>query len=326
MAACTVAIPVFNQRDFIAQAVRSALDQDIPGLEIIVVDNCSSDGTWDVLQRFKSDGVKLHRNAANIGLFGNFNRCLELSNSKYLRLLSADDRLPPRCLGQEVAVLEKHPQAVMLSSRGEFIDPSGSPLGVFAADFPCGVYEGPKVPGQWLNYYAHYRRNPLNYPSGILIRADRLHNRVRFDERFLTAGDIEFYFRALQHGDLVIADTLGSYVTRHESQTHIGPNLDGTAIKEQLSLLDAFGGQAGDPVSREQLRTQFGGMCLGLAIYRYWSGSTRDSARVHFRLARTLASGWMNAIVGLTKIVACRICGSLLGRRAPHVPVPAHPL
>jgi hypothetical protein len=177
-----------------------------------------------------------------------------------------------------------------------------------------------------LQYYAHYRRNPLNYPSGVLIRADRLRNRVRFDERFLTAGDIEFYFRALQHGDLVVVDTLGSYVTRHASQTHVGPNLDGSAIKEQLLLLDAFGSQVGNAVLCERLRPQFGGMCLGLGIYRFWSSSTRDSARIHLRLARTLASGWLNATAGLAKIVACRIFGSLLGRRAPYVPAPARPL
>ena len=222
--------------------------------------------------------------------------------------------------------MEAHPEAVMLSTRGQFVGPSGQQLGEFAADFASGVYEGSKVPAQWLQFYAYYRRNPLNYPSGVLIRAERLRNKVRFNERFATAGDIDFYFRVLRHGDLLVSDTLGSYVTRHASQSHIGPNLDGTAIKEQLSLLDDFGGQLGDAALRERLRRQFGGMCLGLAIHRFWSSATRGSAHIHIRLARELAAGWMGALSGLSKMVACRVAGAVVGHAAPYVPRPAGPL
>ena len=325
MAACTVAIPVFNQRDFIVQAVRSALEQDITGLEIIVVDNCSTDGTWELLQRVAADGVMLRRNPANIGLFGNFNRCLELSTSTYVRLLCADDRLPPSCLGREIALMDAHPEAVMLSTKGRFVAATGARLGEIAGNFPPGIYHGPSVPGQWLRYYAHYRRNPLNYPSGVLLRADRLRGKARFNERLATAGDIDFYFRVLRHGDLIVSDTLGAYVTRHTMQTHIGPNLDGTAIREQLALIEEFGGDPGDDMARERLRRQLAGMCLGLAIHRSLAGRTRSSARIHFQLARKLAAGWPGAIGGLAKIAACRIAGVLLGRRAPFVPAPARP-
>ena len=272
------------------------------------------------------DGVKLHRNPVNIGLFGNFNRCLELSSTPYLRILSADDRLPPRCLGLEVARMDAHPESVMLSTKGRFVDPAGAGMGEFAAEFPPGVYEGMSVPGQWLNYYGHHRRNPLNYPSGVLLRAGAFRGKVKFNERLATGGDIDFYFRVLAHGDLIVSNDLGAYVTRHDAQTHIGPNLDGTAVREQLSLIEEFGGAPGDAAARERLRRQFGSMCLGLALHRSLSGDTRESARIHFRLARMLATGWVAAVAGLVKIAACRLSGGLLGHRAPFVPAPARPL
>lgn len=326
MAACTVAIPVFNQKEFIAGAVRSALDQNDAAAEVVVVDNHSTDGTWEVLQDFKARGVKLHRNARNIGLFANFNRCLELASSPFLRLLSADDRLPPHCLGPEISLMERHPACVLLSSAGQFVEPSGRRLAMFAADFPPGVYDGRSVPGQWLRYYVHHRRNPLNYPSGVLLRVASLRGKVRFNESLVTAGDIDFYFRALRHGDLLTAHAPGAYVTRHSSQTHIGPNMDGTAVREQLALIEEFGGAPGDVATRERLRGQLAGMCLGLAIHRFVSAGTRESARIHFSLARSLATGWLAATVALARIVACRIAGVFLGRRAPFVPAPARPL
>ena len=126
---CTVAIPVYNQRRFIARAVSSALTQVVAGLTVLVVDNCSDDGTWEALQAFLPKGVVLHRNPRNLGLFANFNRCLDLARSPYLRFLSADDVLLPGCLAAELDLMRRHPQVVMVSSRGRFISPDGRRLG-----------------------------------------------------------------------------------------------------------------------------------------------------------------------------------------------------
>lgn len=318
--ACTVAIPVYNQKQFIDRAVRSALDQDLPGLEVLVVDNASTDGTWESLQKFAARGVKLHRNPRNVGLFGNFNRCLELAASPYLRLLSGDDALPARCLGREVALLERHPDVVMLSTRGEFQDPSGAPMGSVAADFPPGVYDGKRFSGEWLRYYVHYRRNPLNYPSGVLLRRAAIGEDLRFDEALKTGGDIDFFLRLLERGNLAVDETLGAYITRHRSQAHVGPNMDGTAMRELLGLLERWAdGRA------QRLHDQFAGMCVAVALQRWPKRATRESARIHLQLARTVGSGWA-AAAGFARLVGCRAAQAVLGRHAPYVPKPMHAL
>jgi glycosyltransferase involved in cell wall biosynthesis len=322
---CTVAIPVFNQRQFVARAIESALTQDVRGLSVIVVDNCSTDGTWELVQQYATSGVDLVRNPANLGLFGNFNRCIELAKSEYLRILCSDDALPERCLGAEISLLERLPNAAMLSTTGYYVDPTGQTLGQIANDFPPGVYDGRAMASRWLEYYAHYRRNPLNYPSGVLFRMACVHAAGRFDETFTTTGDIEFYLRVLQHGDLVISDALGCLITRHSRQTHVGPNLDGTAIREQLRLVERYAPQLGVR-ALPRLRDQFGGMCLGLAAHRYWSGSTRESARLHVALGHSIASGWLGAVAGLLRIAICRGAKVVLGHRAPFVPSPEEPL
>ena len=68
---CTVAIPVYNRRDLVQRALQSVLTQDIDDLDILVVDNCSDDGTWEALTAYRDPRLRLVRNERNVGLFGN---------------------------------------------------------------------------------------------------------------------------------------------------------------------------------------------------------------------------------------------------------------
>jgi glycosyltransferase involved in cell wall biosynthesis len=325
MPSCSVAIPVYNQQAFIDRAIGSALDQNVSGLQVLVIDNHSTDGTWEAIQKYARYGVRVLRNPHNVGLFGNFNRCLEASNVDYLRLLSGDDYLPANCLASEVDLMERNPRLAMVSTRGRFVDRNGRNLGSFAADFPAGVYSGRSVARAWFLYYAHYRRNFLNYPSGVLFRLGLIRPALRFDERFATAGDIDFFLRVLEQGDLAITNTVGSFVTRHPSQAHTRPNLDGTAVREHLSLLDSFKSNLRDDKEYAGLRSQFAGMCLGLAAYRFLGAPTRHSAVIHFALARSISSSWPRSVFALLKIAACRLAGILLDGRAPYIPRPIQP-
>ena len=284
---------------------------------MIVVDNGSTDGTWDAVQKFAATGVRLRRNERNLGLFGNFNRCLELASAPYVRLLAGDDALPPNCLAAEIALMERHPDVAMLSTQGLFIDENGAAMGWFADDFPPGLYDGPKFARAWLEYYVHYRRNPLNYPSGVLLRRSSLAG-VRFDEKLKTGGDIDFFLRVLEHGNLAVSGALGAHVTRHRSQAHVGPNMDGTAMREMLALLDRVAGPA--------LRDQFAGMCVAVALQRSLRSATRGSARVHLDLAHAVSSGPGAEMVGFLKLLGCRVAGLVLGSRAPYIPKPVKAL
>lgn len=314
-AACTVAIPVFNQKAFIERAVASALEQG--PVEVVVVDNGSTDGTWEAVQKFTTARVRLHRNERNLGLFGNFNRCLELAATPYLRLLAGDDALPPGCLAGEVALMEQHRDVAMLSTRGLFVDEHGAAMGSLADDFPPGLYDGRKFARAWLEYYVHYRRNALNYPSGVLLRRACLEG-MRFDEALKTGGDIDFFLRVLERGNLAIGRALGAYVTRHRAQAHVGPNMDGTAMREMLALLDRVAGPA--------LRDQFAGMCVAVAVQRALRPATRDSARIHLDLAHAVSSGRAAELSGFLKLLGCRFAGSVLGPYAPYIPRPVKAL
>jgi glycosyltransferase involved in cell wall biosynthesis len=88
----SVLIPAYNCEQWIARAVQSALEQSWQHCEVIVVDDCSTDGTFDELKRF-GDSILLERAARNGGQNVTRNRLTELSNGDWLIYLDADDEL-----------------------------------------------------------------------------------------------------------------------------------------------------------------------------------------------------------------------------------------
>jgi glycosyltransferase involved in cell wall biosynthesis len=90
-------IPVYNGEKFIRQTLESVAAQTRRPDRLIVLDNCSSDGTERVVKEFQGMPCEWIRNPRNLGLFGNCNRALEFApETNYLHFLCADDLIEPR--------------------------------------------------------------------------------------------------------------------------------------------------------------------------------------------------------------------------------------
>ena len=89
----SILIPVYNRKKYIAECIQSALDQTFTDIEIVVVDNASSDGTWEISQEYAArDGrVRIFRNATNIGPVLNWQRCIDEAKGVFGKLLFSDD-------------------------------------------------------------------------------------------------------------------------------------------------------------------------------------------------------------------------------------------
>ena len=81
-------------------SIESVLHQTCEDWELIIVDDCSTDGTWDILCNSYSNHPKisLHRNGQNLKIWGNLNRCLELVSGEWIGFLPADDTYRPHAL------------------------------------------------------------------------------------------------------------------------------------------------------------------------------------------------------------------------------------
>ncbi len=92
----TIAIPTYNRSDgYLREALESALAQDYEALEIVVVDNASTDSTGAYVSSVADERLRYIRNETNLGVNGNFNACLEHARGEYFLLLHDDDRIDP---------------------------------------------------------------------------------------------------------------------------------------------------------------------------------------------------------------------------------------
>jgi len=97
----------------IGDAIRSALSQTYPSIEVLVVDNASTDRTAEVVASFRDPRLRSVVNEENLGLFGNFNRCIALAKGDLVHILHSDDTIPPGFARTCVDLLLAHPEVAM---------------------------------------------------------------------------------------------------------------------------------------------------------------------------------------------------------------------
>ncbi|QIR40916.1 glycosyltransferase [Tolypothrix sp. PCC 7910] len=94
----SVIIPSYNTENYIYQAIDSALKQTLNNIEIIVVDDASTDGTLNVLKKFNDQRLKILANPKNIGVAGTRNRALKVAKGQWVAVLDSDDWYAPERL------------------------------------------------------------------------------------------------------------------------------------------------------------------------------------------------------------------------------------
>lgn len=114
----SICMPVYNMEDSIERAIRSALNQTYDKLEVIVVDNQSTDNTYKVAFSINDNRLKVIRNNSNMGAYGNHNRCLELANGEWVKFLHGDDELLSDCISTMVDSLKYYPDNIALVACG----------------------------------------------------------------------------------------------------------------------------------------------------------------------------------------------------------------
>jgi len=154
----SVIIPAYNQGRFLGEALDSALGQTHPDLEVVVVDDGSTDETAEVV-RSRRDHRMRYLYQDNQGLSAARNTGIHESNGPWLSFLDADDAFLPDKLASLLALALGHPEAGLAAGQAIPVDEDGRPTG---AVFDRGA---PSRPEDWL------LGNPLHVGSVILSRA-----------------------------------------------------------------------------------------------------------------------------------------------------------
>lgn len=220
----SVIIPSYNMAWCVGEAIESALAQDLPGLEVIVVDDGSTDDTPERLQRY-AGRVVIHRQD-NQGLAAARNTGIRQARGSCLIFLDADDRLLPSSLTRQWAALQLHPDHAAVYSDGLLVTPQGRVLNRVSAESPAGLFSeaGAREFRRQL-----LRGHPPPIHSALLRRAAVLEAGL-FDESYSAREDLDFWLRfskgrALLHlpgqsfAYTVRADSMSRSSDRMQTQT-----------------------------------------------------------------------------------------------------------
>jgi glycosyltransferase involved in cell wall biosynthesis len=126
----SVAIPVYNGDNYLAEALDSILAQTYTDFEIVISDNGSTDATESICRRYMAQDsrVKYFRTAVNQGASWNFRRAVALASGFYFVFLAHDDKWAPEFLEKCVAVLDAQPEVILCYPKAIEIDTQGNVL------------------------------------------------------------------------------------------------------------------------------------------------------------------------------------------------------
>lgn len=247
----TIAIPTYNGEKYIAECIESALNQNYPYYEIVVVDDHSSDKTVEIIKRFqeKSNKIFLYRNKKNLGLTGNWNKCIELAKTEWIKFIFQDDVLSPNCLQIMQDQMEKDATEFGICGRDFIIENDTSEFQRFFFTYkvikPDKIFVKGKISREYFNNAIkdYLFTNVLGEPITFLFKKSLVSKFSGFSEYIPQLCDFEFALRIISNiGFSFVPETLvhfrvhGNSASQenHTSKSHIISDI------EPLLLLHNF--------------------------------------------------------------------------------------
>ncbi len=180
----SVIIPVYNAARYLDEAIKSILEQTYRNLELIIVDDCSTDGSYKVALAYVAADprVRVFKNKSNQGISGNRNRGIGLARGTYIAWQDADDISLPNRVERQVALMESRPEVGICGGYLQFFQDSK----------PGGVRR--YAPDDATLRRHIFRFSPVAQPAAI-IRRECFERVGLYNTELVAAEDLDMSFR-----------------------------------------------------------------------------------------------------------------------------------
>jgi glycosyltransferase involved in cell wall biosynthesis len=215
MSRISICIPTYNGEPYIELALRSVLQQTFEDYELIVIDDQSTDGTYEHVAAITDHRLRLEKNSTRLGLVGNWNRCIQLASGEYLSIFHQDDIMEPNNIQKKVELLNNHPAVGYVFSEINNINSLGEVVGRYEKIFfqkNDSIFNG-------FDFFRYLlmEGNFVSCPS-VLVRTNLYREWGGFDPRLMYTPDFEMWLRLALHTSVAyLSEPLVSW-RRHSSQ------------------------------------------------------------------------------------------------------------
>lgn len=187
----SVLMPVYNGELYIREAIDSILNQTFSDFELIIIDDCSTDGSVAVIKTYTDSRIRLFTNPVNKGVSFTTNYGNKLARAEYVARMDCDDISLPQRLAKQVQYLDRHPEIAIVGTQNISIDTDGKI--VPAQD----MFPRPAAPSS-IRWTASYECPFIH--SSVMYRKQILPGKVgEYDENLKMGEDYEMWLRLLHH-------------------------------------------------------------------------------------------------------------------------------
>lgn len=219
----SIVTPLYNAEPYISECIESILSQTYSNWEYIIVNNCSTDKSLYIAEKFakKNAQIKILNNSKFLTQLENWNYAIQQisGKSKYCKVVHADDWLFPECISKMVEAAELNPSAGIVGSYRldeNRVNLSGLP-------YNKTIFSGLEICRQTLlgNLYL------FGSPTSILIRSDHIRKNKNFYDESNMHTDKEVCFKILKNSDFAFVHQILTFTRRHnESVTSANKRLN----------------------------------------------------------------------------------------------------
>jgi glycosyltransferase involved in cell wall biosynthesis len=253
----SVIIPNYNHARYLPQRIESVLNQTYQDIEVILMDDCSSDASRAIIERYAAQDarIRLVYNEQNSGsTFKQWNKGIALAAGSYVWLAESDDYAAPELLATLVACLDRDPLIGLAYCNSFSVDEEGKPHALnlpsneplapeptwepFLAQMDADLWKqnftasGLELVRRFMSY-----RNIIPNASAVLLRRTTLLLAGPADERFKILGDWLFWAKILSISNLSYVAQPLNYFRSHSNNVRNKTRENGTALVEITQML-----------------------------------------------------------------------------------------
>jgi GT2 family glycosyltransferase len=193
----SVMIPTYNYAHYLDDAIQSVLNQTYNDYELIIVDNASTDNTDAIVAKYLYDPrIRYYKNEQNLGLVGNWNKCLEYARGEFLKMLCADDKFRPELLSKYVHVMDLYPQLSMVACNKQVFGDKHN--------YEVVITRTHLQKGKDMNFHMLYGHQGVGEPSSVMFRRREFNKIGYFTNEYKQFIDFDYWLKLLNNGDCYI--------------------------------------------------------------------------------------------------------------------------
>ncbi len=233
----SICIPVFNGEKTIAKTIDSIINQTYNNIEIIVIDNCSTDATVKIVREFNDPRLRLVLSDTHLPCAEyNWNRCFDHAQGEFMAIFHADDVYLPRMVSRQVETFQKYPRVGCVFARGNVIDENDEVIGEFKLP--------PEMRDSSPHSYEEILISALEYADFFpcptaMFRRDLYVKLAPFRyDQFGSASDFDMWLRAAASAPVVIVNEKLMNYRVSKTQGSFGVNKLRTGESDFFRVMD----------------------------------------------------------------------------------------